>query len=853
MKKLLFLFLTTPFALFSQSTLPASWSFINPAPSGAGSSNPTGPATTYTGINMDGWSTKLDAFVGGTTPFVYATGSDGNAACRLDGQDEYVQLAFAEKPGVLTYSIRGTAISPNPPFSGSFKIQESITGATWTDLKVHTSMTSGFANESLTPATTSRFIRFYYTTKVSGSNVALDNIILAKAGPTNAASIQVKQGTKTLANGSDYINGKAATTVFTIQNLGLAEALTFSSITLTEENAGDYTLVSPPSTIVANGSANLTVNFAPASNGTSKATILLASNDLDNPSFLLHLYGIGGNFATEPVEQITTCNIHNVTTYGFNLSYVRTPDAENFLVLRKKGGTISDVPVDGQTYNRGDVIGTSQVAYIGHDTLVKPNNIIANTEYQFKIFPFNGPATFENYLSLNAKGAGITTPNGGPKNYYAGINSSSANFVSALSAKIAAHDTIFYGNYTPTLINNFESRDTTNDRKVVTCVYTGLNHIYNEPFVWWGNVGSGELTREHTYAQSWMPTRNTPGWPSNGVGGREFQEYSDLHHLFPANQLLGNNVRSNNPLGEVVTVVSQNGEGKIGTDANGKTVYEPRDSHKGDAARALFYMCVAYNGIGGKDWSLGTISAAQQDEAILKKWHFQDLPDAYEIARHEYIVSLQKNRNPFIDSVNLVCRINFSNLTWIAAPDVNCGVVIPSLTILSPVGGEVWTNTGLNTITWASSAVDSVNIELLINDTFNRSIGKAVASLGSYTLSGSNLPKTNNAKIKLRSTNNSLTSTSPAVFIIGLPSGLNHMFKQPDIAIFPNPTLSKITVDILESNNTTSLIMVTDITGRVLLQKEMNATTTIELSNQGIYFVKVQTEKGSIVKKIVVQ
>jgi hypothetical protein len=180
-------------------------------------------------------------------------------------------------------------------------------------------------------------------------------------------------------------------------------------------------------------------------------------------------------------------------------------------------------------------------------------------------------------------------------------------------------------------------------------------------------------------------------------------------------------------------------------------------------------------------------------------------------------------------------------------------VVIPSLTILSPVGGEVWTNTGLNTITWASSAVDSVNIELLINDTFNRSIGKAVASLGSYTLSGSNLPKTNNAKIKLRSTNNSLTSTSPAVFIIGLPSGLNHMFKQPDIAIFPNPTLSKITVDILESNNTTSLIMVTDITGRVLLQKEMNATTTIELSNQGIYFVKVQTEKGSIVKKIVVQ
>ena len=95
-------------------------------------------------------------------------------------------------------------------------------------------------------------------------------------------------------------------------------------------------------------------------------------------------------------------------------------------------------------------------------------------------------------------------------------------------------------------------------------------------------------------------------------------------------------------MGEVVTVTSQNGLGKFGKDASGKTVYEPKDSHKGDAARAMFYMCIAYNGIGGNNWSLGAITAAQQNDSILKKWHFQDLPNAHEIARHEYVASVQK-------------------------------------------------------------------------------------------------------------------------------------------------------------------------------------------------------------------
>ena len=132
-------------------------------------------------------------------------------------------------------------------------------------------------------------------------------------------------------------------------------------------------------------------------------------------------------------------------------------------------------------------------------------------------------------------------------------------------------------------------------------------------------------------------------------------------------------MRSNNALGKVVTVTSTYLGAKYGKDANGINVYEPRDSHKGDAARAMFYMCAAYNGQSGNAWDLNVVlmpsgNALVQDQNILRQWHFQDPPDAWEIARNEFLDSLQGNRNPFIDNPDWVCNINFSNMTYIANP-----------------------------------------------------------------------------------------------------------------------------------------------------------------------------------------
>src|SRR5690606_2249036 len=128
-----------------------------------------------------------------------------------------------------------------------------------------------------------------------------------------------------------------------------------------------------------------------------------------------------------------------------------------------------------------------------------------------------------------------------------------------------------------------------------------------------------------------------------------------------------NVARSNYPFGNVVTVQTQYMGAKKGLNANNRVVFEPADNVKGDVARALMYMAVRYNGLNG-NWAfpnwISPIVPYGQDIDVLLTWHFQDLPDSYEIARNEYVYSVQGNRNPFVDDVNFACYIDFSNMTY---------------------------------------------------------------------------------------------------------------------------------------------------------------------------------------------
>lgn len=149
---------------------------------------------------------------------------------------------------------------------------------------------------------------------------------------------------------------------------------------------------------------------------------------------------------------------------------------------------------------------------------------------------------------------------------------------------------------------------------------------------------SDEFNCEHTWPQSKFSSRFSASI-----------QKTDLHHLYPTFSKI-NSERGNLPFAEV------NNERSISCDESGRgpavstgsgTYFEPPHTHKGNVARSMFYFSVRYQ-----------IAIDPVQEEYLKAWHREDPVDAEEKARHEKIVKLQKNRNPFIDHPELVDRIS---------------------------------------------------------------------------------------------------------------------------------------------------------------------------------------------------
>jgi endonuclease I len=481
------------------------------------------------------------------------------------------------------------------------------------------------------------------------------NDIVAYVAPLNEINVKIN-GATVLNNGS-YIIGNTAINTITIENTGV-QNLSVTAATLSGVNAADYTTNLNTATIPGGANQNFTLNFNPAGPGSRYASISISNSDIDENPYIINFIAVGNdNLATEPTSNPSSLTFSNVQAYTLAGAYNDGVNAEKYIVLWKNGGAITAVPTDGSSYLRGDIIGDAKVAYIGPGTSFTPRGIIANQSYHFAVFAFNGPAGFENYKTTNAAIGNTSSTGLNIGNYYASMNSSAPTFLTSLSNLINPHTVISYFNYKQTVMNQFEVRDTTNGQSYVTCAYTGERKVFNDPFDW----STQGYSREHSYCHSWMPT-----FPADNP---ELMEYNDQHNLYPTNLQNANTPRSNLPLMDITgNVVFTYLEGSVGYNG-AQMVYEPRASQKGNAARAIFYMATCYNGISSNNWSLPQF----QDQTSLKNWHFADLPDNYEIARQEYIFSTQGNRNPYIDSVNFVCHVSFSNMTYLAV-DCNVGL-----------------------------------------------------------------------------------------------------------------------------------------------------------------------------------
>lgn len=94
---------------------------------------------------------------------------------KFDGEGDYLILKINGAAEVLNFDIKGNGTSENP-WAGTFKVQTSADGMTYTDLNTYTNLTSDVLHESLDNVPSSaRYIKWIYITKTTG-NVALGRI-----------------------------------------------------------------------------------------------------------------------------------------------------------------------------------------------------------------------------------------------------------------------------------------------------------------------------------------------------------------------------------------------------------------------------------------------------------------------------------------------------------------------------------------------------------------------------------------------------------------------------------------------------------------------------------------------------
>jgi endonuclease I len=203
-----------------------------------------------------------------------------------------------------------------------------------------------------------------------------------------------------------------------------------------------------------------------------------------------------------------------------------------------------------------------------------------------------------------------------------------------------------------------ESRDTLFSKVYavddsLTCVYSG-HTLYMDPdkdptVTVYLNGDKDGINTEHTFPRS---------------KGAEFgNAKSDMHHLYPTRSKV-NEERSNFPFGEINDEETDLWFYKDKSLINKPTenidkysewkweVFEPREDHKGNVARAMMYFYTMY-----KD------QADERDPNFFKdmtpnlcEWHFLDPVDSLEWARTNIIAKYQQFPNPFVLDCSLASR-----------------------------------------------------------------------------------------------------------------------------------------------------------------------------------------------------
>ena len=214
---------------------------------------------------------------------------------QFNGTGDWAILHFDERPGTLTFDIKGNSFS-----GGTFKVQTSEDGTNYSDLATYTSdnmPTSVQSEEFNNLGENVRYIKWIYTQKSSG-NVALGNIALAKyiapqaytltIGEPEHITLTATYGDEVLDNGdvASVFSGTEITLAVTVAEGYMLQNLTVDgeeSVTVTETSTlGVYTFEMPAFDVTINATAAEVVPVT-----TAKYVKVTSTTDLTSGQYLI--------------------------------------------------------------------------------------------------------------------------------------------------------------------------------------------------------------------------------------------------------------------------------------------------------------------------------------------------------------------------------------------------------------------------------------------------------------------------------------------------------------------------------------------------------------------------------------
>ena len=544
-------------------------------------------------------------------------------------------------------------------------------------------------------------------------------------------------------------------------------------------------------------------------------------------------------------------------------------DANKYLVVISTSNSLSASPVNGTTYTSGQSFGGGTIVSFESATNFTAIGLTPATQYYLYVFAANSNCSRQPFYNTTALSGNTSTTNnttGIPTGYY-----DAANGLTCQPLKTKLRDIVSTGyvqlTYTPGVWNAYQftdiKRNDANTANVIWDIYSD-NPTGPDPYTFtYGPSTSGGnqcgtygkegdcYNREHSTPKSWFADA--------------YSIYTDINHLYPT-YVYVNNIRNNYPYGEVTTATftSLNGS-KLGTGTNfgyAGTVFEPIDEFKGDLARTSLYMATRYeNEIIANNWSANGSADAlflsptdEPDPAKRKlqiydawylktlfKWMANDPVSQKEIDRNNaiYYQSGQNNRNPYIDHPEYAALV------------FQCTGLLP-VTITNFTAAKNNEEVLLKWYATYETDFKQYEVERSINGINFNKIGQiAGRNLANYSYYDQNLPNSSVVYYRLKMIDIDGKYSYSKTLAVKLNNNLSNAI------VYPNPANASLNIKLLQVLAANSSLQVTDIAGRIVMQKMVsNGTINFPLDVKslpsGRYFIKIQNTHQLITQSFVV-